>query len=129
MSRQRGFTLIEVMIAMVIIAIAFTAILKATENCLTATSRLQARVVAHWVAAEILTAAQVGSLKLPTEHRDITGETHMLGQLYQWRLTNQLTTNKDINYLTVSVTQNQQPLYTLTGSLLTMTNTTGGTRT
>ena len=122
MKKNYGFTLIEVMIAMVIIAIAFTAILKATENCLAATSRLQARVVAHWVAAEILTAAQVGSLKLPIEHRDMTGETHMLGQLYQWKLTNQPTTNKHINYLTVSVTQNQQSLYTLTSSLLTMPN-------
>lgn len=118
MKRRRGFTLIEVLIAMMIIAIAFTAILKATENALSATSHLQARVVAHWVAEEILTASQVGTLKLPIDNRELTGETLMLGQQYQWKITGQTTTHKNINELTVTVSQAQHSLYALTGSML-----------
>lgn len=121
-SRHSGFTLIEVLIAMMIIAIAFTAILKATENSLVATHHLQTRMASHWVAEEILTAAEVGSLKLPTENRNLTGETEMLGQTYQWEITNEKTTVKNINRLTISVSQNQQPLYSLIGSLLLNTN-------
>jgi general secretion pathway protein I len=118
MKRTLGFTLIEVMIAMMIIAIAFTAILKATEDALSSSTHLQSRIVAHWVAEEILIAAEVGSLILPSENRNLNGVTLMLGQQYQWVVTNQPTNDKDIHQLTVSVTQNQQPLYTLTGSLL-----------
>jgi len=115
---DHGFTLIEVLIAMMIIAVAFTAILKATENSLSATSRLKSHVAAHWVAEEILTAAQVGSLKLPIDNRELTGETLMLGQVYQWQITSQATSSKNISLLTVSVNQNQRALNTLVGSRL-----------
>ena len=118
MKRARGFTLIEVLIAMMIIAIAFTAILKATEDALSSSSHLQSRMVAHWVAEEILIAAEVGSLILPADNRNLNGVTLMLGQQYQWVITNQTTSDKNIHQLTVSVTQEQHPLYTLTGYLL-----------
>ncbi len=119
MKQTLGFTLIEVLIAMMIIAIAFTAILKATENSLVTTQHLQSRMVAHWIAEEILTSAQVGSLPLPIDNRDLNGDTRMLGQNYSWLITRQETTRKNITQLTVSVSQNQQNLYILTGSRLT----------
>ena len=119
---KNGFTLIEVLIAMMIVAIAFTAILKATENTITATSHLESRMTAHWVASEILTAAQVGSLQLPTNNRPLSGKTKMLGRVYLWQITNTETTNKNINLLKINVRQNQQSLYTLNGSLLTQNN-------
>ena len=122
-----GFTLIEVLIAMMIIAIAFTAILKATENSLVATSHLKSRVTAHWVSEEILTAAQMGSLQLPIDNRELTGETMMLGQMYQWQITNKKTTSKNISQLTVSVSQNQQSLDILVGSHLNPQLLTGST--
>ncbi len=124
--RRKGFTLIEVLIAMIIIAIAFTAILKATNNSLVITSRLQSRIAAHWVAEEILTSAQVGSLQLPVDNRELTGETMMLGQMYQWQITSQATSSQGITELTVSVSQHQQSLDTLVGSHLNPSLLAGG---
>lgn len=118
---KKGFTLIEVMIAMVVVAIAFTAILKATENTVEATSHLQSHMSAHWVATEILAAAQVGSMQLPASSQPLSGKTKLLGQLYFWTLTNKHTANKNINLLTVTINQKQQRLYTLSGPLLSST--------
>lgn len=116
--KKLGFTLIEVLIAMMIIAIAFTAILKATNTNTLQTERVENKMTAHWVAMEILTAAQVGTLPLPPQNRPLEGKTKMLGRIYHWEVKSQETNDKLIKQLNITVKYQGQELASLATSAL-----------
>lgn len=122
MKKRAAFTLIEVMIAMVIIAIAFTAILRTTNISLDGSQHLQQRQTAEWVASNVLTAAQIGSLRLPLDSQSFSGTTRMLGQTYDWTLTRHKSRYPGIEQMTVTVKQHKQNLYTLQGTRLNNNN-------
>lgn len=117
-TKQNAFTLIEVMIAMVIITIAFTAILRTTNFALDGSTHLQQHQIAQWVASDIMTAAQIGSLNLPMNNQTLTGKTKMLGKSFSWILHHNKSQFHGIEQLTVTVKQNKQMLYQLYGSRL-----------
>lgn len=50
-SSTRGFTLVEVLVALVIVALGAAAVMSALRSATTATERLRERSVAEWVAA------------------------------------------------------------------------------
>ena len=120
--KQAAFTLIEVMIAMVIIAIAFTAILRTTNIVLDGSSHLQQHQIAQWVASDILTAAQIGSLTLPINNKTLAGKTKMLGQNFDWVLQRRSSRFHGMEQLSITVKQNDQTLYLLHGSHLIKSN-------
>lgn len=84
MRTARGFTLIEVLIALSIIAIALAAVLQVLGHNLRATRLTRDKLVAHWVAQNVLAECQVGlwSFAQTTEHR---GTSDWLGQTWSWR--------------------------------------------
>lgn len=53
--RQRGFTLLEVMVALVIVALGLMAAFGQVNQSLTAASRLREKTLAHWVALNQMT--------------------------------------------------------------------------
>lgn len=57
----RGFTLLEVMIALAVFAIAAMALQKTTSEQLSATARLKDKTFAHWVAMNRITELQVSN--------------------------------------------------------------------
>lgn len=79
-----GFTLIEVLIALLILTIALFAIIKAVQDGIHDTIRVQDRMEAHWVAMNVLSRMQVGLLSLPTKENPITGWEHLLSQRWRW---------------------------------------------
>ncbi len=79
-----GFTLIEVLIALVILAIALTALLKITGDNIRNTQRLEDTLIREWVMKQGATMIQIGLLPLPNQ-REITQVTHMLGQTWYWK--------------------------------------------
>lgn len=99
-NKERGLTLIEVLIALAIIAIAMTAIIKSTSQNIRGTSYLQTKTIATWVAEQQLNEARIGIMKVSDE---MNGKTTMLGQTWYWRLTPAETPNKRIKKMTVKV--------------------------
>jgi general secretion pathway protein I len=53
--RQRGFTLLEVMVALVIVALGLMAAFGQVNQTLTVASRLREKTLAHWVAMNEMT--------------------------------------------------------------------------
>lgn len=82
--RQRGFTLIEVLIAMAIVGIAMTAIIKATGQTIRSSTYLQQKTIALWVAQNILNSARVGLIKLPLGEDASKQSVVMLNQQWYW---------------------------------------------
>jgi len=59
MISRRGFTLLEVMVALAILAIALAAIIKASSEYAENLRYLRDRTVAHWVAMNVLTEVRI----------------------------------------------------------------------
>ena len=57
-SRQRGFTLLEVLVALAVFAVAAVALLRVGESQLTLSRQLEEKTFAHWVAMNQITEMQ-----------------------------------------------------------------------
>lgn len=79
-----GFTLIEVLLALSIIAIALTALIKASSQQIIGTQQIKDKLISHWVAMQGVTAIQLNLLPIKL-NQDITQITTLLGQRWYWR--------------------------------------------
>lgn len=113
---NKGFTLIEVLIALSIIAIAMTAVIKASSQNIRATHYLQNKTTAMWVAEQIINEARVGIFTF--SDAEVKQTTEFLGQEWCVIARKEETGNKRIEKVKVSVyeqeeTENTTPLITL----------------
>lgn len=86
MRKNNGFTLIEVLIALIIIAIALTAVIEATTASTRATIRTRDVMSAHWVGMNIISEIQTGIMKMPEADSPVQGESSMLGKEWHWEV-------------------------------------------
>ena len=114
---EAGFTLIEVLIALAIIGIAMSAIIKAASQNIKDTHYLQQKTMATWVGTEVIHATQAGILKLPKEPDDLQEETDMLGQTWSWKAHLAPTPNPKVQEIKVNVFYHSEesPLASMTG--------------
>jgi general secretion pathway protein I len=81
--KQRGFTLIEVVVAFVIVVLAVSALLGAVTSSASNTAFLRDKTFAEWVALNKLTETRVAGI---TPSRGVTtGELQYAGRRYQWQ--------------------------------------------
>jgi general secretion pathway protein I len=107
---QSGFTLIEMLIALVIISISFSAIILSVNENARTLLKLQERVGANWVAEEVVSRAQLGLLKANA------GSQRMLNQNWRWQLQTKSTPNEYVQELQVTVyNPSEQKVLTLIG--------------
>ena len=109
--KAAGFTLIEVLLALSIIAIALTALLKATAQNIGNTQRIKEKSISHWIAKQGVTAIQLGVVSL-TASREITQVTTMLGQRWYWRAKLTPTPVKSTQQITITVSNKQEGPFT-----------------
>ena len=85
LEKQEGLTLLEVLVALVILAVALTAIIKATTENIRATAYLQEKTLALWVGLNPLNQARLGLLDLPLapEYRSVNEQ--ILGRPWEWQ--------------------------------------------
>lgn len=101
-----GFTLIEVLLALAVIAIALTALLRATSQAIDNTSRIKEKTISHWVASQGVTMIQLGLVQVST-NQESTQVTTMLGQRWYWRVKLNNTAAKSLQLMTISVSTKQ----------------------
>jgi general secretion pathway protein I len=82
MSSRRGFTLMEVLIALVIVTLAVSALLGTVTSSGSNVSYLRDKTIAEWVALNRLTEIRIAQ-QMPDKGRRI-GETDMAGMHWQW---------------------------------------------
>ncbi|MBL4647677.1 MAG: type II secretion system minor pseudopilin GspI [Gammaproteobacteria bacterium] len=119
MSKQRGFTLIEVLIAVVILGIALLAITKLTQQAIVNSNYLQDKTTAGLVAKNILAKARSAVIALPQTGAQTSGEIKMLMKTWYWTLAVNASDDIYMAKLIVNVYDSQQRhnLMTLTGYL------------
>lgn len=113
--RARGFTLLEVLVALVLVAIALAALVRTAGSEARNLALLNEGTVAGWVAANVLTETRLRA-GLPNPGQS-DGRTSMAGRQWRWQLEVQSTALPDVRRLDVRVFagDNEQPAAALTG--------------
>lgn len=101
-----GFTLVEVLLALAIIAIALTALLKATAQNIENTHRLKEKAISHWVAMQGVSMIQLNLVQV-NQSQESTQATTMLGEKWYWRAKISATPLNKMQKITISVSLNQ----------------------
>lgn len=122
MRRADGFTLVEVMVAVAIVALAVTAVLVSMMRQIDGTTYLRDKMIAHWVAENQLELAMLRNAatnQLPQDTE--SGEVEMAGRTWYWRETPKRTGAQGFMQLEISVAASEgrdaTPLATLTAVL------------
>ena len=84
MMRTRGFTLIEVLVALAIVAFGLAALFSVTNQTAHATSYLREKTFAQWIALNRITEARLAGQ--PPADDDMKGELTYAGQDWRWEL-------------------------------------------
>ena len=90
---NRGFTLIEVLVALVIITIALGALISTSGSQASSAAYLKQKSIAHWVAMNEITQLQVQKAWLDKGTKD--GSSTMAGTEWYWTVTVKETEDKD----------------------------------
>jgi general secretion pathway protein I len=103
--RNMGFTLIEIMVALAVIAIAVAAVMAAISGNVSNAAYIQDRTLAHWVAMNKVTEVQVAKdwPAAGTQH----GESLMASQQWSWQVKVSTTEDPDVRRVDVDVFANQ----------------------
>ena len=100
-SKARGFSLLEVLVALAIVAIALTAVVRAAGLGADALVGERERTLASWVAANVLAETLLAEPFPPPGER--SGRDRMGPGEYSWRLVIQSTEDPEIRRLDVRV--------------------------
>lgn len=110
-----GLTLIEVLIALAIVGIAMTAIIKSSSENIRGTSHLQNKMIATWVGMEVMGEVQTGLLALRlTEAKQ--AKVNMLNRDWYYRVSLDETGNAHTCKISLQVSTkegDENPLVTL----------------
>jgi general secretion pathway protein I len=70
---SRGFTLVEVLVALVVVAVGVAAVIESTTGALSATQDLEETTFASWIASNVITEYRItGRWELKTEEEERT---------------------------------------------------------
>jgi general secretion pathway protein I len=104
--KHAGFTLIEVLIALSIIAIALTALLKVTAQNIENTHRIKEKTIAHWVALQGVAMIQLNLLRV-VPNQESTQATTLFNEKWYWRAKINQTSVNSLQQIIISVSPNQ----------------------
>lgn len=101
MRRARGFTLLEVLVALAIFAVVAASVLSASARALQIAARLEDKTFATWLADNHLQALQLADAP-PAEGRE-QGEETYAGRRWLWQTETQSTSEPQMLRVTVRV--------------------------
>ena len=84
--RSRGFSLLEVLVALAIIAIALLALMSAMNHSVQGLSKIEMKITAHTVAMNIIGLLQSGVLSYDVNNflEPLTGQEWLRGIAWHW---------------------------------------------
>lgn len=109
--KQRAFTLVEILVALALLAVALSAGMRALAHAADGAGTLKARTLALWVAQNRLAIAQMSpATASPGETR---GNALQANAAFVWRATVSGTPNPAFRRIDISVADPAQPDYVL----------------
>jgi len=108
---QRGFTLLESLVALAILAVALTAVLRATSASTNHVDEMRQRLLADWVAQNRLALHAGRGDWLPVGSQQ--GEEVQAGLRFFWEEKISSTPNPAFRRIDVSISTAEQPQHTL----------------
>ena len=105
--KKSGFTLIEVLLALAVIAIALTALLKATSQNTTFTQRIKEKSIGEWVAMQAIASIQSGLIVI-TPNQESTESMTMAGEKWYWRALITPTPVKKMQKISIKVSRRSE---------------------
>lgn len=114
--KHAGFTLLEVLVALVMIATAFTAIYLALSTATRNQSAIFDKTAATWVGLNTIAEVQLGT----RQSGQNSGTTNMFDLPWRWQFAITNTPDPNVNQITVVVSaeNTKDPVITLTGYLI-----------
>jgi general secretion pathway protein I len=109
--RARAFTLVEVLVALALLAVALTAGMRALAQSADSAGNLKARTLALWVAQNRLAAAQLASPPPPSGRS--SGEESQANARFGWAVEVSATPNAAFRKIEISVAEADRPDYVL----------------
>ena len=100
-SRQRGLTLLEVMVALLIFALTGTAILKASGEHLSSVGQIESVTFAGWVASNRLNQVQLENTWPPKNN--LKGSMEMADRTWYWQQKVTKTNDDELRSVSISV--------------------------
>ena len=127
-ARTRGFTLIEVLAALVIVALGMLGVIQAVTQAARNGSYLREKTLAHWIAMNVITERRL--LPSPPDVAETSDQVEFAGQRWRWTMQVTQTEVESLRRMDVSVTHADRPegeaLVTLTGFYGTAIGAVGG---
>lgn len=94
------------MLALAVIAIALTALLKATAQNIENTHRIKDKTIGHWIAVQGVSMIQLNLVQVST-NQESTQKTSMLNESWYWRAKVSTTPLKKVQKITISVSKTE----------------------
>lgn len=104
--KQRGFTLLEVLVALAVLSVVMFGMFSYTAAHTRNINYLQDRSFAHWVAMNQLVQIQIGEEKAVAG--ELSGESEMAGRQWFWRADVTRTSNEAVLKLQIEVAADEQ---------------------
>lgn len=102
MDKSAGFTLMETLVALAVIAIALAAIMRAISSQIDLQQRLYDKTASHLVCLQGAAMIKLGLIELPNG-QDITEQSDMLGTHWYWRAHKEQSSLPNIEKITIMV--------------------------
>lgn len=106
MRRTNGFTLLEVLVALAVLAIAMSAIINATTQSVASTAYLRDQTFAGWVAVNQVNAWLLDPKPWPDEG-SFEGNAELAHRAWRWQVRFVKTDDPDLRRLEVTVRANE----------------------
>lgn len=99
--QQNGFTLIEVLAALIIVALGMMAVIQAVSQTASNSAYLREKTIAHWVALNQLTETRLKRTPPPID--ETSDEVEMAGREWRWTMTVTQTPVESMRRIDISV--------------------------